>query len=319
MARGDIFRENEQMATKRIKLGILFFGILGFGGITMVPAQESGGLESIAAPGARLQKLAEDFEFTEGPTPDRDGNVYFTDQPNDRIMRWDVGGEISTFLQPAGRSNGLYFTPDGNLLACADEKNQLWEISPEGEATVLVHDFEGRLLNGPNDVWVRPDGGIYFTDPFYERPYWSRGGMEIDIQGVYFLTPDRSRLTRVIDDLEKPNGIVGTADGRRLYVADIRGRKTWSYEILPDGQLANKQLFCEMGSDGMTLDSEGNLYLTGQGVTIFNSQGEQLAHIDVPERWTANVCFGGSDGRTLFITASKSVYALEMRVKGADR
>src|SRR5262245_1153118 len=112
--------------------------------------------DSVVAPGAKLQKLAGEFEFTEGPACDRDGNVYFTDQPNDRIVKLSVEGKISTFLQPAGRSNGLCFDAKGNLIACADEKNELWSIDPAGKATVLVKDYQGKLLNGPNDVWIRP-------------------------------------------------------------------------------------------------------------------------------------------------------------------
>lgn len=272
----------------------------------------------VIAPGAELEKLAGEFKFTEGPAADAEGNVYFTDQPNDRILKWSTDGELSTFLQPSGRSNGLYFDADGNLWACADEKNELWRIDPEGNVTVVVKDYGGKLLNGPNDLWIRPDGGIYFTDPFYKRDYWDRGPEEQDVQGVYYLSSDRTSLIRVADDLEQPNGIIGTPDGRTLYVADIRAGKTYAYNVQDDGTLANKRLFCELGSDGMTLDSEGNVYLTGRGVTVFDADGKQIEHIEVPERWTANVCFGGPDRRTLFITASTGLYTLKMRVAGAD-
>ena len=274
---------------------------------------------SPVAPDAKLELLAADFKFTEGPIADAEGNVYFTDQPNDRIMKWSVDGKLSTFMQPSGRSNGMYFDAKGNLWACADDKNELWCIDPDGKVTVVVKDYKGKLLNGPNDLWIRTDGGLYFTDPFYKRPYWDRGPMEQDVQGVYYLSPDRKTLTRVADDLEQPNGIIGTPDGKTLYVADIRARKTYAYDIQPDGSLTGKRLFCELGSDGMTLDDEGNVYLTGKGVTVFDREGKQIEQIDVPEGWTANVCFGGRDGRTLFITASKGLYALSMRVKGADR
>lgn len=274
------------------------------------------GLDALIQPGAKLRELSSGFDFTEGPTADPEGNVYFTDQPNDRILKWDLAGRLSTFLQPTGRSNGLYFHNDG-IIACADDENQLWRISLSGEVEVLVRDYQGNLLNGPNDAWVRPDGGIYFTDPYYKRPYWRRGDSEQDRQAVYFLYPDRSRLVRVAEDLVQPNGIVGTPDGTTLYVADIRDGKTWSYSIHPDGTLSNKSLFCEMGSDGMTLDERGNLYLTGKGVTVFDRSGRLLGNIEVPEPWTANVCFGGRDWRTLFITASKGFYGLEMQVAGA--
>jgi len=133
---------------------------------------------------------------------------------------------------------------------------------------------------------------------------------------VYFLAPDYRTLTRVIDDMKQPNGIIGTPDGKLLYVADIGAGKTYRYAIQPDGSLKEKTLFCELGSDGMTIDSEGNIYLTGKGVSVFDPTGKKIEHIDVAEPWTANVCFGGKDRHTLFITASKCLYSLQMRVKG---
>ncbi len=274
--------------------------------------------ESPIAPGAKLKKLAGDFAFTEGPTCDKKGNVFFTDQPNDRIMEWSVDGKLSTFLEPSGRANGLYFDAKGNLIACADEHNQLWSISRRKKTTVLVKDFQGKYLNGPNDVWVAPNGAMYITDPFYRRKYWDHTEMALPNEEVFYLSPDRKNLTRVTDDLKKPNGITGTPDGKKLFVADIQADQTWSYDILPDGSLTNKTLFCSKGSDGMTIDEEGNLYLTGKGVTIFDKTGKQIDHIDVDEAWTANVSFGGKDHKTLFITASKSLYSIQMRVKGAN-
>jgi gluconolactonase len=270
----------------------------------------------VIAPGAKVEKLAGDFQFTEGPAADADGNVFFTDQPNDRILKWGTDGKLSTFLKPSGRSNGLCFDAKGNLWACADEKNELWRIDPAGKMEVIVKDYRGKLLNGPNDVWVRPDGGVYFTDPFYKRPYWKRGATEQDVQGVYFVNPDHKGIIRVADDLQQPNGIIGTPDGKTLYVADIRAGKTYTYAIQAEGTLKDKRLFCELGSDGMTIDADGNVYLTGKGVTVFDKDGKKIEQIAVPEPWTANVCFGGKDKKTLFITASKGLYGLQMRVAG---
>ncbi|MDB5289347.1 MAG: gluconolactonase, partial [Phycisphaerales bacterium] len=161
-----------------------------------------------------------------------------------------------------------------------------------------------------------PTGGIYFTDPYYKRDYWKRGPKEQDIEAVYYLSPDRKKLTRVIDDLTQPNGIIGTPDGKTLYVADIGANKTYSYTIHPDGSLADKKLFCKLGSDGMTIDDEGNVYLTGHGVTVFDKTGKQIDKIETKEPWTANICLGGKDRQTLFITASQSVYTLRTRTKG---
>lgn len=275
------------------------------------------GESKLIAPGAKVEKLSGGYAFTEGPAMDTEGNVYFTDQPNDRIVKWSVDGKLSDYMKPCGRSNGLCFDGKGNLIACADEKNELWLISPDKKVTVLVKEYEGKLLNGPNDVWVRPDGGIYFTDPMYKRDYWKRGPKEQDGEHVYFLSADYKTLKRVATDLKQPNGIIGTADGKTLYVADIGASKTYSYDIQADGSLANKKLFCGMGSDGMTIDERGNVYLTGRGVTVFDRAGERIENIAVPEGWTANVCFGGKDKRALFITASKGLYAIEMAVKGA--
>ena len=275
------------------------------------------GAESpVLAPGAKVQKLAGGFKFTEGPAADARGNVFFTDPPNDRILQWSTDGKLSTFVQPCGRSNGLCFDAEGNLWACADEKNELWCIGPDKKVKVVVKDYQGKLLGGPNDLWIRPDGGIYFTDPLYTRPYWKRGPQEQDVQGVYYLAPDRKRLVRVAGDLVQPNGVIGTPDGKTLYVADIRARKTYAYAIQPDGTLTGKRLFCELGSDGMTIDSEGNVYLTGRGVTVFDPSGKQIEHIPVDARWTANVCFGGPDAHTLFITASQGLYSIRTRTKG---
>ena len=291
-------------------VGVAF--VLG-SGLRAWAAPEGG----VSAPGAKLQRLADGFAFTEGPAADADGNVYFTDQPNDRILKWDTDGKLTTFMQPCGRSNGLCFDGKGNLLACADAKNELWLIHlPDKKVTVLVKDYQGKLLNGPNDVWVRPDGGIYFTDPFYKRDYWNHDRSEQDKEAVYFLTPDHKTLKRVEETLVRPNGIIGTPDGKTLYVADIDGHKSYSYTINTDGSLTNKKLFCEMGSDGMTIDDEGNIYVTGKGVDVFDKAGKHIEHIDVPEDWCGNICFGGKNRQNLIITASKGLYCIRTRTHG---
>lgn len=274
---------------------------------------------SLVAPGATLQKLAGGFEFTEGATCAPSGDVFFVDQPNNRIHRWDVEkGELSTFMEPAGRANGMCFDAEGTLFACADETNALWAISPDKQIRVLVHEFEGKLINSPNDVWVHPDGSLYFTDPFYKRAWWTHTAPTQDGENVYRLSPDRKTLQRVASDLVKPNGIAGTPDGKHLFVADIGARKIYRYDLQPDGTLAGKRLFCEALSDGMTLDTEGNLYTTSNGVLIFDKTGKHVQTIEVPENWTANVCFGGKDRQTLFVTASKGLYSIRMKTKGAN-
>ena len=281
-------------------------------------AQTTNQFPATVAPGAKLEKLAGDFKFTEGPTCDQDGNIFFTDQPNNRILKWSVDGKLSTFLEPAGRANGMFFDASGNLIACADEKAELWSITPDGKHTVLAHEYEGKILNSSNDVWVRPDQALYFTDPFYKRDWWDYNQPPQGTEQVYFLSADRKTLKRVTTDLVQPNGITGKPDGKTLYVADIKANKTYAYDIQPDGALTNKRLHCELGSDGMAIDADGNLYLTGHGVTVFDKSGKKMGNIPVPESWTANVSFGGQDHQTLFITASKSLYSIKLRVRGAN-
>lgn len=273
--------------------------------------------QDIIPEGAELTLVAEEYEFTEGPAVDKNGNVYFTDQPNDRIVKWDAStNSVSDWMKPSGRSNGLYFDHDGNLLSCADEKNELWRIDMEKNKTVLVSEFEGKLLGGPNDLWVAPTGGIYFTDPLYNRPWWTPTENRIDERRVYYITPSIGEVKIVAKDFVMPNGIIGTADGKTLYIADIGDKKTYVFTIKEDGTLSERKLFCELGSDGMTLDNQGNVYMTGDGVTVFDKNGKQIKHIAVPEKWTANVTFGGPQQNILFITAMDSVYTLEMDVNG---
>ncbi|MDA3928883.1 MAG: SMP-30/gluconolactonase/LRE family protein [Prolixibacteraceae bacterium] len=269
--------------------------------------------------GDEVVLVSNEFSFTEGPACGKFGSVYFTDQPNNRIMKWCPDGTMMVFMDSCGRSNGLSFDNKGKLLACADEKNQMWSIDiVTKEIEVLIDNFEGMKLNGPNDMWVDKKGGIYFTDPYYKRDYWINPEKEIERENVYYLSPNRKSIKIVDDELVQPNGIIGTPDGTTLYVADIGDSKTYSYHIREDGSLSDRLIFCEMGSDGMTIDNKGNIYLTGDGVSVFDRNGEQIEHIEIDQDWTANVTFGGADRKTLFITAMNSVYTLKMNVQGVN-
>ncbi|SHN41147.1 SMP-30/gluconolactonase/LRE family protein [Chitinophaga sp. CF418] len=272
----------------------------------------------VVADGAMPRLIARNFAFTEGPAADRQGNIYFTDQPNNKIWKYGTDGQLSIFMDSAGRSNGMYIDKKGYLYSCADEQNQLWKIDSHKKITVLINDLNGKKLNGPNDLWVSPRGDIYFTDPYYQRSWWTRTKPEIEGEKVYVLLHGSRKVIPVVDTLQRPNGIVGTADGKYLYVSDLQGGKTFRYTIHKDGSLSNAQLFVNMGSDGMTTDNHGNVYLTGRGVTVFNSQGKQIANIPIHEGWTTNVAFGGKNKNTLFITASEAVYTLDMKVKGVE-
>ena len=279
--------------------------------VTVLVAGCNGGQLSVVAEGAKVEKLAGGFRFTEGPAADAKGNIFFTDIPNNRIHKWSLDGKLSTFRENSGGSNGLYFDKKGNLLACEGGGRRLVSITPKGEVTVLADKYQNKKFNSLNDLWPDRKGGIYFTDP----RYGNRQGMEQDGEHVYYLAADRKKVIRVIDDMVRPNGIIGTPDGKLLYVTDHGGKKTFVYTINKDGTLSNKKLIANEGSDGMTIDNKGNIYLTTNAVLVYNKEGEKIETIEVPEG-PANVTFGGRDKKTLFITARTSLYSVRMRVKG---
>jgi sugar lactone lactonase YvrE/L-ascorbate metabolism protein UlaG (beta-lactamase superfamily) len=250
---------------------------------------------SVIADGAKVEKLAGGFAFTEGPAADAQGNIYFSDIPNNRILIWSLDGKLSTFRENSGGANGLYFDKGGNLLACEGGGRRLVSIDLKGNVKVLADKYQGKKFNSLNDLWIDPKGGVYFTDP----RYGNREGMEQDGEHVYYLSPDRKKLTRVIDDMVRPNGLIGTPDGKTLYVTDNGGGKTFVYRINPDGSLSGKKLFAPQGSDGMTIDNEGNIYLTSRAVVVYNKNGEKIEE-------------------TLFITARTSLYSINMGVKGVE-
>jgi len=274
--------------------------------------------QGIIADGATLIRADTGFAFTEGPACAADGRIFFTDQPEDKIYVWSEISGTKLFIDKCERSNGTFFDRDGNLLACADLYNRIVKFTPEGKM-IIVYDkgYNGKHLNGPNDLWPDNKGGIYFTDPYFARDYWEEGHSEVqDTRGVYYLKPS-GELIRVVSDYKQPNGIIGTPDGKNLYVADQGSRTIWKYDINADGTLGNKTSFAPSGSDGMTIDDHGNIYLTSRTVQVYNSMGEKLGDIPVPE-FPANVTFGGKERNILFITARTSVYTLKMKVKGVN-
>ncbi|WP_082326374.1 SMP-30/gluconolactonase/LRE family protein [Sunxiuqinia dokdonensis] len=282
-----------------------------------VSAQKADALSKLIKPNAEVEKIASGFAFTEGPAPDQKGQVYFTDQPNNKIYIWKENDQITEFEVDGERANGLYFDQDGQLVACADYQNKLIKIDQAGNKTVLVDNYDGKHLNGPNDLWIHPSGNIYLTDSYYHRPWWPEGHTQVqDERAVYCVTP-AGKITRVAADFKMPNGIIGTRDGSTLYVADINDQKIWKYDIQQDGSLSNKTFFAPEGSDGMTIDHQGNVYLTNQAVSVYSKKGEKLGAIQIPEQ-PANVCFGGKNRKTLFITARTSVYKLAMKVAGVQ-
>lgn len=287
-------------------------------GQTKAGAETADPLSALIAPGAEVVKLAGDFGFLEGPEADAEGNIYFTDIPNNKIHIWTTDGELKLFRDNSGGANGLYFDQYENLFICEGVNRQVTMIDKDGNKAVIADRYDGKRFNSPNDLWIDPKGGIYFTDP----RYGSHDGRELDGFWVFYITPDRQNVIKVIDDLEKPNGVLGSPDGKRLYVADRSGNANWTYDINADGTLSNKQFFSEEGSDGMTMDSRGNIYISSPrnepdyAVSIYSPEGEKLGEIITPEK-PGNMHFGGKDGRTLFIPARTSLYAIDMLVEGA--
>lgn len=300
--------------------------------------------------------------FTEGAVRAPNGDVYFVDQNSNKILKWSVADKkLSVFMHPAGYANGMTIDKNGKLIACADERNELWEISlnetksipypqplnsavgaksPGGNITLPAYKvimdgkYNGKLLGGPNDVWAMPDNSLYFTDPYYARRWWSSGRQqEQDVMTVYRLSPDRKTLTRALPNFltsdgkaGTPNGIIASPDGKTLYVASLGGPGTgggeiYSYAVGSDGSLTGRKLVAAFGSDGMTMDNQGNLYICAptrtSGVTVVSiATGKQVGFIPVPET-PANMCFGGADQSTLYITARTGFYSIPTKVKGA--
>ena len=278
--------------------------------IKEVTAESEPAGKSVVAPGAKAVKLPGKYQFTEGPAVDAKGNVFFTDIPKNLIYKCSIDGKMSVWRKDSGGANGLFFDARGNLLACEGNLGRVTSTTPKGKVTVLAGKYDGKRFNKPNDLWVDPDGGVYFSDPVYGRVKITQGG-----QHVYYISPDGKKITRVIDDMKKPNGVVGTPDGKVLYVADHGAGKVYRYDIAKPGVLSGKQQFAPVACDGMTLDNEGNVYLTEKTVLVYNAKGKRIEQIDVPMRPT-NACFGGVDMQTLFVTGRSAVCTIKMRVKG---
>lgn len=266
---------------------------------------------SVFAPGATLQKAGGDFQFTEGPAADSQGNVYFSDVRASRTYRWSTDGEIKLVREDTGNANGLAFDKAGNLLACEGGRGRVTSIDPQGHVTVVADQYHGKPFNQPNDLWIDPQGGVYFSDPIYGRARRSQDG-----ECAYYVSPDRKRVVRVIDDFVRPNGLVGTPDGKTLYVTDHGAKRTYVYRVAPDGTLCGKRLFAPVGADGMKLDSQGNVYMAENGILVHDPAGKFLEKIDIPEQPT-NLCFAGKDRKTLFITARSTVYTIATAIPGS--
>jgi gluconolactonase len=269
------------------------------------------GQDTVVAPGAVLTKAAEGFSYTEGPAWGPDGKLYFTDRA--RIIAWSPEEGATVFRTDPDSPNGLVFTRSGELIACETIARRVVSISRDGTEKVLADSYGGKKLNAPNDVWVDAKGGIYFTD----HSMRSKVVLEQDRDHIYYITPDRSKILQLTDDLQYPNGVITNPAGDRLYVTDSGANKTYVYTINPDGSLKDKKTFAEEGYDGVSMDEKGNVYITpfANYVSVYSPDGRRIAQIPTPVR-PANVCFGGKELRTLFITAGNTVYSIAMINKG---
>ena len=256
-----------------------------------------------------VETVAEGFQFTEGPVWLPSVGLIFSDIPADTIFKADK----SIFRKPSGKSNGLDLDTKGRLIACEHWNRRVTRTEEDGSITVLAETYEGKKLNSPNDVVVRSDGFLFFTDP----PYGLEGrAQEQPGQGVYALSPD-GKLTRIADDFIKPNGIGLSPDEKTLYVADTEGKHIRAFDVDADGALSNGRVFCTLpGPDGMAVDEKGNVWSTcGEGVQVFAPSGK-LVHTVVTPQGPANCAFGDEDGKTLYITAVSGVYKVRCVNKG---
>lgn len=279
----------------------------------------------IVPKGAELEKLAAGFIFTEGPVWDAaSGCLFFSDIPDNKIRKWTPGKGVEIFREPSGKSNGLTLDKQGRLIACEHANRRVSRTEKDGTVVTIADRYEGKRLNSPNDVVVKSDGSIYFTDPPYglDARLGALGEKELPFQGVYFLSPDGERLTLLVDDFEKPNGLAFSPDESLLYVDDTDRAHVRAFDVNPDGGISNGRVFAELKGDeagnvdGMKVDSEGNVYVTGPGgVSIYDSSGEKLGRIDVPEV-AANIAWGDDDWKTLYITSSTSVHRIRLGIKG---
>ncbi|MDA1052179.1 MAG: SMP-30/gluconolactonase/LRE family protein [Planctomycetota bacterium] len=281
--------------------------------------------ESLIASGEKVRKLAGDLKFTEGPVwIPATKTLVFSDIPNSKLMQWREGEGLSVF-RPSEQSNGNILDLQGRLISCQHAARNLVRTEADGSITVLADEFDGKRLNSPNDVAVRSDGTLWFTDP----PWGLTGPGELPGHWVFKLDPATGKIEPVVKDLAMPNGINFSPDESRIYIADTGGHPKHPdpafhklpgtitcYEVSKDGTLGKRLFQIEQGSDGMTVDVKGNLYTTHGGVIIYNADGKLLEKIEVPEG-PANVTFGGDDYTTLFITAKTSLYSVKMKIPGA--
>lgn len=272
-----------------------------------------------------FEQVGTGYLFTEGPLWHPDAKfLLFTDIAGDRILRWGPPGGVTTFRKPSNMANGLTYDTLGRLLACEHATSRVTRTEADGTISVLARDYEGKALNSPNDIVVKSDGAIYFTDPPYGRDefFGVPRPQELGFQGVYRIDPGGKTLRVLVDDFDRPNGLCLSLDERRLYVNDTSRQHIRVFDLEPDGSVIRGRVWAETvgegagAPDGMKIDSDGNLYCCGPGgIHVFDPDAVCLGVIRVPE-YTANFTWGDDDLRSLFIAASTSIYRVRVRVPG---
>lgn len=301
--------------------GLIFMVLVG--AVNIVFAQAGTGLDDLFESG-EPERIATGFSFTEGPVWHPDGYLLFSDIRDNTIYKWTPDGEIKKFRSPSGHSSGLTFDNQGRLIACEHSNRRVSRTESDETIVTLINKNEGKRLNSPNDLVVKSDDSIYFTDPPYglTASYGIPGKQELEFQGVYRLLPNRNSLELLVKDLYRPNGLAFSPDEKVLYVANTQGRKgVYAFDVKLDGTLENRRIFVKPSGwpDGIKVDTKGNLYVTSNSNTlqIFDKTGEQIGEIITPER-TTNCAFGGPDYKTLFITAQTSVYRVQLKIQGVQ-
>jgi len=263
-----------------------------------------------------VEKVASGFQFTEGAVWHPEGYLLFSDIPANRIMKWTPDGKVGVFREPSGNSNGLTLDRQGRLIACEHGNRRVSRTEKDGSIVTLADRFEGKRLNSPNDLCVRSDGTIYFTDP----PYGIRPNeQELNFQGVFRISPEGKLHLGAKEGFLRPNGLALAPDESVLYVDDTEARNIRAFDVRPDGSLANDRVFIQVPAgvtDGMKVDVEGNLYVTAaDGVWVIDASGKHLGTIQVPEQ-PANCAFGGADNKSLYITARGGLYRVRLETQG---
>ena len=277
----------------------------------------------IVPEGVEVERLGTGFQFTEGPVWNvKGGYLLFSDIPGNRIIRWTPKDGSSDFRVPSGKSNGLTLDKKARLIACEHANRRVSRTEEDGTIVTIASHYEGKRLNSPNDVVVKADGSIYFTDPPYglNPIFGTLEEQELSFYGVYRLSPNGDNLSLLIDD-SVPNGLAFSPDESLLYIADTERNHIRVFDVTDDGTTTNGRLFAEisgepMAPDGMKVDSEGNVYVTGAGgIWVLNPEGKRLGIIRTPEL-PANLCWGDSDWKTLYLTARTSLYRIRLNITG---